>query len=416
MLAALQHMDIHFLKRQGHSVRQIARLTGHARNTVRAILKAEGLRTPQPRHRQTKLDDHRDYLRERAATGLTAVRLLAELQARGYTGGVHAVRRFLAGLEERATAARRATVRYETGPGEQAQVDWKHVGTFPDAQGQPVTISAFVMVLSFSRAIYVRFVTSMSLPMLIDCHLEAFRFFGGVPAAILYDNMKQVRLDPQRWNPAFLDFAAHCGFTPKTHRPYRPRTKGKVERAIQYLDQSFLLGSSFADLTELNARGLHWCRHTANVRLHATTQRRPDELLAVEQPKLAPLTQLRPYAPAVARKVDAEALVSFHGSRYSVPPEYVGHPVSIQSLGGKITVKAGDLIIAEHAPVAKGHSQIDPAHLQALWKQTVARATAERHAPPPRCTVTFTQQVEQRPLSVYAELVPSSEHVEEVAG
>lgn len=404
MLAALQHMDIHFLKRQGHSVRQIARLTGHSRNTVRAVLKAEGLRMPKPRQRKTKLDAHHGYLRERAASGLTAVRLLAELQARGYTGGIHAVRRFLADLEERANATRRATVRYETGPGEQAQVDWKHVGTFADAQGRPVTISAFVMVLSFSRAIYVRFVTSMSLPVLIDCHLEAFGFFGGVPAAILYDNMKQVRLDPQRWNPAFLDFAAHCGFTPKTHRPYRPRTKGKVERAIHYLDQSFLHDRRFADLADLNAQGLHWCRHTANVRLHATTQRRPDELLAVELSQLAPIAQLRPYAPAVSRKVDAEALVAYRGSRYSVPPEHVGQLVSVQSLGGKITVKAGELIVAEHAPIAKGHSQIDPAHLQALWKQTVARATAERHAPPPRCTVTFTQPVEQRPLSVYAEV------------
>lgn len=416
MLTALQHMDIHFLKRQGHSVRQIARLTGHARNTVRAILKAGGLRPPQSRQRTTKLGEHHDYLRERAATGLSAVRLLAELQARGYQGGIHAVRRFLTKLADRQQAAARATVRYETGPGEQAQVDWKHVGTFRDAQGRAVTISAFVMVLSFSRAIFAKFVTSMSLPVLIDCHLEAFGFFGGVPASILYDNMKQVRLGPQQWNPAFLDFAGHCGFEPKTHRPYRPRTKGKVERAIRYLDQSFLLGSSFADLAELNARGLHWCRHTANARLHATTQRRPDELLALELTHLAPAAQLRPYAAAVARKVSAESLVSFQGGRYSVPPEHIGTQVSVTSLGGRITVKAGELIIAEHAPVAKGRCQIQPEHLQALWKQTVARATSERHAPPPRCHVAFAQAVEQRPLSVYAELIPSPEPVEEAAG
>lgn len=135
MLTPAEHMDIHFLKRQGHSVRQIARLTGHARNTVRTILRSGGLRTPEPRRRKTKLDPHLDYLRERAATGLSAVRLLAELQARGYAGGIHAVRRFLAGLEQRQQARGRATVRYETGPGEQAQVDWKHVGTFANARG-----------------------------------------------------------------------------------------------------------------------------------------------------------------------------------------------------------------------------------------------------------------------------------------
>lgn len=332
------------------------------------------------------------------------MRVLSELRARGYTGGIHAVRRFLAGIEQRQQAAARATVRYETGPGEQAQVDWKHVGAFRDAQGRPVTITAFVMVLSFSRAIFVKFVTSMSLPVLIDCHLEAFAFFGGVPASVLYDNMKQVRLDPQRWNPAFLDFAAHAGFEPKTCRPYRPRTKGKVERAIQYLDQSFLLGSSFADLAELNARGLHWCQHTANTRIHATTLRRPDELLALELSHLAPAAQLRPYAPALARKVSAESLVAYQGGRYSVPPEHVGARLTVTSLGGKITIKAGELIVAEHIPVPKGQSQIQPEHLQALWKQTVTRATAERHAPPPRCHVAFAQAVEQRPLSVYAEV------------
>lgn len=405
MLTSLQHMDIHFLKRQGHSVRMIARLTGHSRNTVRAILRADGLRSPQTRQRKTKLDPHLDYLRERAPTGLSAVRLFDELQAKGYQGGIHAVRRFLATRDQSQSNPARATVRYETGPGEQAQVDWKHVGTFPNAQGEMITISAFVMVLSFSRAIFVRFVTSMQLPVLIDCHLEAFRFFGGVPAAILYDNMKQVRLSAQQLNPAFLDFAAHGGFQVKTCRPYRPRTKGKVERAIQYLDDNFLLGRSFVDLADLNAQGLHWCRHTANQRVHATTQRQPEELLVLELPKLAPVAQLRPYAPAVTRKVDAESLVAYHGSRYSVPPAHIGATVSVIATGGKITVRAGELVIAEHPPTAKGRCQIQPDHLQALWKQTMTQAVAERHAPPPRCTVTFAQTVEQRPLSIYEEAV-----------
>ncbi len=403
MLTPAKHLDIHFLKRQGHSVRQIARLTGHARNTVRTILRSGNLRPPQPRRRKTKLDPHLDYLRERAASGLSAVRLLAELQARGYAGGIHAVRRCLAGLARRQHAAARATVRYETGPGEQAQVDWKHVGTFANARGEAVTISAFVMELSYSRAVFVRFVTSMQLPVLRDCHLEAFRFFGGVSAAILYDNLKQVRLSAQQLNPAWLDFAAHCGFQVKTCRPYRPRTKGKVERAIQYLDDSFLLGRVSAHLADLNAQGLHWCRHTANVRLHATNGKKPEELLAQELPQLAPVEQLRPYAPAVIRRVDAEALVAYHGSRYSVPPAHIGAKVSVTATGGQITVRASDLVIAEHPPAAKGRCQIQPEHLQALWQQPMPQALAQRHGPPPRSQVTFTQPVEQRPLNVYAE-------------
>lgn len=283
MLTAVQQMDLHLLKRQGHSIREIARQTGYARNTVRAILRAESLRAAQKRKRVSILEPYHDYLRERhAATGLSAVRLFAELQAQGYAGGIHLVRRFVATLASAHKNAARATVRFETAPGEQAQVDWKHVGTFADASGRRVTISAFVMVLSFSRALFVRFVTSMRLPELIACHQEAFAFFGGVPATILYDNMKQVRLSHTQWNPAFLDFAGHGGFAPKTCQPHRPRTKGKVERAIRYLDENFLCARTFADLADLNAQGLHWCRHTANARLHATTGRRPDELLAEE--------------------------------------------------------------------------------------------------------------------------------------
>jgi transposase len=405
MLTALQQMDLHLLQRQGHSVREIARLTGYARNTVRAILRTEGLRQPKPRRRTSPLDPYQDYLRRRhAETGLSAVRLLEEVRAQGYPGGVHAVRRFVSTLVSAQRQARRATVRYETGPGEQAQVDWKHVGTFTDASGRSVTISAFVMVLSFSRAVFVRFVTSMRLPTLIECHLEAFQFFGGLPASILYDNMKQVRLSPGLWNPAFLDFAGHCGFTPKTHQPYRPRTKGKVERAIRYLDDSFLKARTFADLADLSAQGLHWCRHTANQRVHATTGCQPEVLLCEERPKLAPLSTLRPYTLSVERTVDAEALVAYQGSRYSVPPEHVGGKVTVLAVGGRICIRVGELIVAEHVPAARPRScVITPEHLQAMWQRTVSRATAQRHDPPPRCDVRFTPAVEHRPLASYTE-------------
>jgi hypothetical protein len=315
------------------------------------------------------------------------------------------VRRFIATLDASQRLNKRATVRYETGPGEQAQVDWKHVGTFTDQAGRPVTISAFVMVLSFSRAIFTRFVTSTQLPVLIECHQQAFQFFGGVPASILYDNMKQVRLSPSQWNPAFLDFAGHCSFAPKTHQPYRPRTKGKVERAIRYLDDSFLKGRVFADLADLNAQGKHWCEHIANERIHATTGQKPQTLLAQEQPKLAPLAELRPYTLQVERTVDAEGFVAYQTSRYSVPPEHVGSKVCVLCEGGRLYIRTGEVIVAEHTQAAKPRScVIAPEHLEALWRRTVSRAITERHAPPPRCDVTFTPAVEQRPLAVYAEV------------
>jgi transposase len=398
MLTALQHMDIHFLKRQGHSVRQIARLTGHARNTVRAILKAEGLRPPQTRSRPTKLDEHHDYLRERAATGLSAVRLFTELQTRGYHGGIHAVRRFLARIEARQRAAQ-LTVRFETGPGEQAQVDWKHAGVFTDPQGRTVKVYAFVMVLGFSRALYVQFTTSMALPLLLACHEAAFAFFGGVPRRILYDNMKQVRVGPGQLHPQLLDFAAHHGFTPSTHRAYRPRTKGKVERAIQYLDGSLLQGREFADVPALNAFARHWCEHTANARVHATTKEKPAVLLAKEQ--LAPARTAYPFLET--RQVDAGSFVAWRGSRYSVPPVHVGRTVAVLGAHGRVQVRLGETIIAEHAQAAKsGQTLADPAHLAEVWKLSVPGG-ADR-PPPPNWKLTFDAQVPVRPLAAYAEV------------
>src|SRR5262249_35406080 len=150
----------------------------------------------------------------------------------GYDGSVVILRRFLATLDDDRRRDRRLTVRFETPPGHQAQADWAYAGRLIDSEGRSRSVYIFTFVLSYSRMLFVRFTTSMNLAALIDCHQRAFDYLGGWPRTILYDNMKQVRLGPGRLNEAFLDCANHYGFTPKTHRPYRPRTKGKVERAV----------------------------------------------------------------------------------------------------------------------------------------------------------------------------------------
>ena len=148
-----------------------------------------------------------------------------------------------------------------------------------------------------------------------------------------------------------------------------------------------------------------WCEHTANQRIHATTGQKPQTLLAQEQPKLAPLSELRPYTLQVERTVDAEGLVAYQTSRYSVPPEHVGTKVCVLCEGGRIYIRTGDVIVAEHIQAAKPRScVIAPEHLEAMWQRTVKAAVTERHAPPPRCDVTFTPAVEQRSLAVYAEV------------
>ena len=198
----------------------------------------------------------------------------------GYTGSVVTLRRFLHSLKPERERLRKLTVRFETPPGKQAQADWAYCGRFSHPSGHIFPVYVFVMVLGFSRMLYIEFTSSMKLPALIACHLHAFDFFAGWPLEILYDNMKQVRLSPAELNPLFVDFAQHYGFAIKTHRIRRPRTKGKVERMVHYVKDAFLNGRTFTDLADLNAQAHSWLTHTANTRMHATTGQRPRRSLA----------------------------------------------------------------------------------------------------------------------------------------
>lgn len=403
-------MDVQVLARQGFSQRAIARQTGHGRNTIKRLLQEAGTEAAQRRYRPraSKLDPYKAYVHDRyTTTGLSAVRLYAEIGEQGYCGGLDTLRRYIRTLTPLETTYRKATIRYETAPGEQAQVDWAYCGRMSDGQGRMVPVYAFLLVLGFSRLLHVSLTTDMRVETLIHCHEEAFAAIGGSPKTILYDNMKQVRLTALTLNPLFVDFASHYEFVPKTHRVRRPRTKGKVERMVDYLKENFLRGRSFADLDEARAQLTHWLAHTANVRVHATTQQRPVDLWAVERPHLAPVAQRPAYrlATHAVRKVSSECWVHFEGSRYSVPPSQVGRSVlvEVQVDQRQVLIRADQVIIAAH-PLAltRGSTLSDPAHLAALWEVTLAHATPP---PPLGWDTSVTQSVEIRPLSVYEALV-----------
>ncbi len=403
MLKVDQAMDILDLHRQGQSIRAIAQATGFSRNTIRKVLRGQHpLRPPSPR-RASKLEPYHDYLRQRRQEyGLSAVRLLAEIRPMGYTGSVATLRRFLHTLAGETRRHEKLTVRFETPPGQQGQADWAYCGRFPTIEGKLLSIYAFVMVLSYSRLLFVHFTTAMRLKELIACHQEAFQFFGGWPQTILYDNMKQVKLAPGRWNEAFLDFARHYGFTPKTHRPFRPRTKGKVERMVDYVKDNFLSGRVFHGLDDLNVQGRRWLDDTANIRVHGTTKQRPVDLFAQEQ--LISLTSVAPYRclEPVERTVSWEAQVHFQGSRYSVPPSYAGQVVHVAADGGQILVRTGNLVIAEHRQATQpGQCVVDKEHVAELWKLTAERTPVLRE---PRWQLDLAPTVQQMPLSVFEEV------------
>lgn len=392
-------MDIKSLHKEGHSIKAIARQSGRSRNTVRRVLRQPSPTAYKKPQRHSRLDAFKAYLRQRwEQCGLSAVRLLPEIQAMGYSGSVVTLRRYLHSLKPERERLRKLSVRFETPPGKQAQADWGYCGRFPDRDFRILPLYVFVMVLGFSRMLYVEFSTSMKLPVLIACHLNAFDFFAGWPLEVLYDNMKQVRLTPTEFHPLMLDFAHHYGLALKTCRVRRPRTKGKVERMVAYVKGNFLNGRSFTDLADLNAQARSWLAHTANTRLHATTGQRPIDLWPQE--KLTPLASVARYqlAELVSRQAGFDGFVRFEKSRYSLPPEYAGQTVLIGHRDNKIVIRSQDMIVAEHLPAAKAGSAVaDPEHIAALWKLSLQNTKL----PPPRWQLTFDPQVQTTPLSTY---------------
>lgn len=321
----------------------------------------------------------------------------------GYTGSERTLRRYVASLKPESERLKKLTVRFETPPGKQAQADWASCGRFPDASGRLVSVYAFVMVLSFSRMLYVEFTSSMKLATLLRCHMSAFEFLGGWPLEILYDSMKQVRLSPNELNPLFADFTRHYGIAVKTHRVRRPRTKGKVERMVHYVKDGFLNGRQFSDFEDLNAQARHWLSHTANAREHATTGRRPLELWPQEG--LQSLTSQPPYRlyEVEPRKAGFDGFVRFEKSRYSLPPDFAGQTVLVGKEGRRVVIRSGDMIVAEHALAEKAGSTVaEPLHVEALWKLSLHRAKT----PPPRWQLSFQDAVQAAPLSVYEEVGP----------
>jgi transposase len=365
-------LDLH---RQGLSVTAIARRTGRDPKTIRKYI-ARGLELPVygPRQvgRPNKLAPYLDYLRERIAAfpDLSAVRLTRELRERGYLGAYTAVKRFVAAIRP-SEGPKAFEVRFETPAGHQAQVDFaRFVVTFEDAPGMTRIIWLFSLVLGHSRHIVARFVLHQDLQTLLRCHMRAFEAIGGVPIEILYDRMKTAVTGEDDeghivYNRSLIALAKHFGFLPRACRPYRAKTKGKVERPFSYIRQDFFLGRSFRNLDDLNGQLADWLDTVANVRLHGTTQRIVSEAFAAEKPDLQPL----PATPFDAllkleRRVSHDGLVSIGGNYYSVP-DRTRRIVEVHQLPDIIRILDGGRLVATH-PVLEGRRQyrVDPAHRQ----------------------------------------------------
>lgn len=399
--------QIYDLHAQGYSCRGIAARLTVSRNTVRKYLAAPEVPRATPRRpRGSKLDPYTPYLGARIAEGMdNAVVLLRELRAQGYSGGYTILKDYLHPL--RRPRQPLATMRYETQPGEQAQVDFGYF-RYETPDGGTKMVWAFVLVLSWSRAMYVEFVRRADTATFIRCHLNAFQRLGGVPARCLYDNTKVVVLGRDAagepvWNPQFLDFSLRLGFGLALCRPYRPQTKGRVESGVKYVRRNFWPGARFTDLDDLNRGGLRWCDEIANVRVHGTTKERPQDRLAQERAVLHALPGRERLTPFLreTRKVGRDGFVHWEGSVYGVPWAWAGATVQVQPGPQVVEVWAGEERLAIH-PRATRAGQRFP--LPGQWSG-LGRPTARPRREAIGRQVRLDEPVEQRPLAVYAALV-----------
>jgi transposase len=342
---------------------------------MRAI-EADRFVRPDALLRRSLLDPYRVFVTETLEQHprLRATRLFEMIQGRGYQGSAVQLRRYVATV--RPAPRSKAYLRLQTLPGEQAQVDWGHFGSIRIGHAKR-TLSCFVMVLSWSRAMFARFALDQTLETFQRGHVEAFTALGGVPRSILYDNLKSVVLeragDHVRFNEAMLFFAGHYHFAPKPCAPYRGNEKGKVERTIQYLRNGFFAARRYSSLEDLNAQLRAWIDRTAHARKVPgdPAGRLVRDALEQERPRLLPLPEHAWKCRVVRSLVSGkQPYIRFDRNDYSIPHYLVGKPRVLTATEEEVRITNGSHVFATHARSYDEKQVIeDPAHIEELARE-----------------------------------------------
>lgn len=390
---------------RGEPVRTVARALDLDPKTVRGWRRRGAYRPRRPRVRSSILAPYEAWLRARAPeVDFNAAVLFRELRAQGYAGSAVHLSRAVRPWRLAARAELQATVRFETPPGQQAQVDFGQRRVWIGDTYVPAHL--FVFTLGYSRRLYPTAFPPERLDAVLEGHEQAFRHFNGVPAQIVVDNAKPTVLHHGRdaviWHPTYADFASYYGFRPWAHWPYRPQTKGKVESGVKYVKRNALAGKRFGSWAQLNDWLLEWATTIADVRVHGTTHEPPLARFAAEQ--LTPLGPRPPYCHERVRHrlVPADALVAIDGSRYSVPVRYVGATVVIRELASAYEILHQDAVIARHPRLGRHRVAMEPAHYAGLLRPPGLTPPPA----PPRWDPGYPagSDVEVRDLTIYAAL------------
>lgn len=402
MITQDQWGAIETLRAQGYAKKTIARMLGIGVKTVRRRLAQGGWKPYKREAKAGPLEAYKAMLLGRMPQVLYNARiLLQELRELGYKGSYEVIKRFVRPHRAERDRLEEATMRFETAPGKQAQVDWGTAVVM--IGGTPRRVQFFVMVLGYSRRIFATATEDQKVQTLLACHEAAFEHLGGRTQEVLYDNPKTICLRREEgravYNPVFEDFARHWGYTTKLCQPYRAQTKGKVESGVKYVKGNFLPGRAFESMEHLNRELARWCVEVADLRIHGTTHRIPAEAFVEEN--LVATRGHRPYvlADAITRTVAKDCLVTYRTNRYSVPARHVGKTVDLVANAEELKVFLSGELIAQHA-LREGRFQVasEKAHYAELFKRRV------RLPEPPPSLVVPWPDVEVRPLAIYEQL------------
>ena len=319
--------------------------------TVAKWLDENQYRQRKPVQRNSKLDPFKgDVARMLETHPYTAAQLLQRIREDGFDGGYTIVKEYVRKIRPK---PKKAYLVLSFAPGQCAQVDW---GSYGSVRVGDTTrrLSFFVMVLCYSRMMYVEFTVSQTMEHFLSCHQNAFSYFGAVAERMMVDNLKSAVLkrtlgnDPVL-NPKYLDFANHYGFTIAPCGVGKGNEKGRVESGVGYVKKNFLSGLQIGDFKDLKPAALHWLDTVANVRTHGETGRKPVEMLQEERPQLHRLPA-HPYDIATICPVRAsrQFRVVLDTNRYSVPAELAGQPLTMKAYPDRVCLYHQEKLVARH--------------------------------------------------------------------
>jgi transposase len=335
----------------GLKVSQIATELQLDPKTVERWVKQKSYQPRQGAKRASKLDPFKKHVTAQLERHpYTAQQILQQLREQGYAGGYSILKEFVRRVRP---PSKPAYLMLEFAPGECAQVDWGSFGTVPVGNTRR-RLSFFVMVLCYSRMLYVEFTLTEGMEQFLSAHRHALEFFQGVPAKVMIDNLKVGVLSHPRgqralFHPRYLDLAAHYGFEPVACNVRAGNEKGRVESGVGYVKKNFLAGLELPSFAAINPAALQWRDTIANLRLHGETHRKPLEMFAQEKLRLRPLPVL-PYDCAVVRPIGANGCchVILDTNRYSVPHLYASQKLTLKLYPDQLLLFHNEKLIATH--------------------------------------------------------------------